>query len=66
MPDMRPGLTLTPARLLAGTKACDIQLQGVDKVAPLLVGGMDGVYKMLTCKNGRPMYKRDTQDKQGE
>ena len=67
--DLRPGLTLTPAYLLlpfAGTKACDVQIQGVDKVAPLLVGGMDGVYKLLTCVNGRPMYKRDAQDAKGE
>ncbi|KAL3141724.1 hypothetical protein ABBQ32_004406 [Trebouxia sp. C0010 RCD-2024] len=59
-------ITVNGTAAFNGTKACDLQIQGVDKVAPLLVGGMDGVYKMLTCKNGRPMYKRDTQDKKGE
>lgn len=46
-----------------GSRPCDIQIQGVDKSAPGLAGGMDGVYKVLTCENGRPMYKRDTPDK---
>lgn len=50
----------------AGSKPCDIQIQGVDKSAPGLAGGMDGVYKVLTCENGRPMYKRDTPDKAGQ
>lgn len=52
--------------LLAGTKACDVQIHGVDQLAPLLRGGMDGVYKLHSCKNGRPLYKRDTKDKPGE
>lgn len=46
-----------------GSKPCDIQILGVDKFAPGLAGGMDGVYKVLTCENGRPLYKRDTPDK---
>ena len=51
---------------LAGTKPCDIQIQGVDKAAPLLPGGMDGAYKLVTCANGRPLYKRVTTDKAGD
>lgn len=27
---------------------------------------MDGVYKVVTCENGRPLYKRDTKDKTGQ
>lgn len=46
-----------------GTRPCDLQIQGVDKLAPGLSGGMDGVYKVVTCENGRPLYKRDTKDK---
>lgn len=51
---------------LAGTRPCDIQIQGLDKAAPLLPGGMDGAYKLATCANGRPLYKRITTDKAGD
>lgn len=51
---------------LAGTQPCDIQIQGVDTAAPLLPGGMDGAYKLVTCANGRPLYKRITTDKAGD
>ena len=27
---------------------------------------MDGVYKVVTCESGRPLYKRDTRDKAGQ
>ena len=59
-------LSISFALRLAGTKPCDLQIQGVDKVAPLLPGGMDGAYKLVTCANGRPLYKRITTDKAGD
>lgn len=49
-----------------GTRPCDVQVRGVDAAAPNLVGGMDGIYKLSTCENGRPLYKRDTTDKAAE
>jgi iron-regulated transporter 1 len=42
-----------------GTGACDIKLVGADAIAQKLHGGLDGVYKVAACENGRPMYKRD-------
>ena len=54
------------SHIVAGTTPCDVQIKGVDKAAPNLLGGMDGLYRVLTCANGRPLYKRDTNDIQGE
>ncbi|KXZ48238.1 hypothetical protein GPECTOR_29g19 [Gonium pectorale] len=44
--------------LANGTASCDIKIQGVDKQADKLAGGLDGVYKLSSCYNGKPMYKR--------
>lgn len=45
--------------LANGTVACDIKIAGVDKQADKLKGGLDGTYKMVSCYNGKPMYKRN-------
>ena len=44
--------------LLAGTKPCDLSLQGADKLLKNLPGGLDGTYAVWSCENGRPLYKR--------
>lgn len=44
--------------LANGTASCDIKIQGVDKQADKLKGGLDGVYQLESCFNGKPMYKR--------
>lgn len=48
-------------KLANGTAPCDIKLSGVDKQADAskLTGGLDGVYKLTGCHNGRPLYKRE-------
>lgn len=38
--------------------ACDLSVEGADKVLTLLPGGIDGVYKFVSCQYGRPMYLR--------
>eukprot|EP00884_Botryococcus_braunii_P000617 jgi/Botrbrau1/10556/Bobra.0343s0005.1 len=48
-----------------GTKPCDVKVEGADKVLKDLPGGIDGVYEVTTCENGRPMYSRKTK-KAGE
>lgn len=35
-----------------------MKIEGVDKQADLLKGGIDGVYKLSSCYNDRPLYKR--------
>lgn len=45
--------------LANGTVTCDIKVSGVDKQADKLTGGLDGTYKMASCYNGKPMYKRN-------
>ncbi|KAJ9512646.1 hypothetical protein QJQ45_018849, partial [Haematococcus lacustris] len=44
--------------LTSGTATCDIKISGIDKQADKLVGGLDGVYKLVACHNGKAMYKR--------
>lgn len=44
--------------LANGTVSCDIKIGGLDTQANKLNGGLDGVYKMVSCYNGKPMYKR--------
>lgn len=44
--------------LANGTATCDLKISGADKQADLLTGGIDGVYKLTSCHNGKPMYKR--------
>mmetsp|Transcript_961 Transcript_961/g.1504 ORF Transcript_961/g.1504 Transcript_961/m.1504 type:complete len:351 (+) Transcript_961:103-1155(+) len=41
------------------TARCDIKITGVNKQADKLVGGLDGVYKLTSCYNGKAMYKRN-------
>ncbi|KAF8058457.1 hypothetical protein HT031_005581 [Scenedesmus sp. PABB004] len=45
-------------KLANGTAPCDIRITGVDKQADKLPGGLDGVYKLTGCHDGRPSYKR--------
>mmetsp|Transcript_8067 Transcript_8067/g.20172 ORF Transcript_8067/g.20172 Transcript_8067/m.20172 type:complete len:356 (-) Transcript_8067:826-1893(-) len=40
------------------TAGCDIKITGVDKQADKLKGGLDGVYQLVSCYNGKPMYRR--------
>jgi hypothetical protein len=44
--------------LLNGTASCDMKIQGVDKQADKLAGGLDGVYKFVSCYNGKALYQR--------
>lgn len=44
--------------LLNGTTSCPLKIAGVDKQAGKLVGGIDGVYELVSCFNGKPMYRR--------
>lgn len=37
---------------------CDLKLSGMDKAADKLKSGIDGIYKLAGCHNGRAMYKR--------
>lgn len=46
-------------KLKEGVASCAIKLSGVDAKADLLTGGIDGVYKLSACHNGRPLYIRD-------
>ncbi|GBF95483.1 hypothetical protein Rsub_07833 [Raphidocelis subcapitata] len=49
--------------LAKGTAPCAIAIKGVDKHADLLKGGLDGVYKLASCHNGRPLYLREKSPK---
>ena len=44
--------------LANGTASCDMKLSGVDKQADKLKGGLDGIYRLVSCYNGKPMYRR--------
>lgn len=44
--------------LINGTTSCDLKIDGVDKQADQLPGGIDGLYTLVGCNNGRPMYRR--------
>lgn len=50
-------------KLANGTATCDLKLEGVDKQAAKLAGGIDGTYKLAGCQNGRGMYKREKSPK---
>lgn len=39
---------------------CDVIIKGVDVVADLLDGGVDGTYKVAGCHDTRPKYMRDS------
>jgi iron-regulated transporter 1 len=45
-------------QLTNGTASCDLKLSGVNSMADKLKSGLDGIYKLSACHNGRPMYKR--------
>ncbi|MEW5306342.1 MAG: hypothetical protein WDW36_008811 [Sanguina aurantia] len=46
--------------VLANTTAsCDIKIMGVNKQADKLSGGLDGIYTLSACYNGKPLYKRE-------
>jgi len=50
--------------LAKGVPSCDLRLEGVDRqAAPTLVGGLDGVYKLESCMNGKPLYRRQRSPK---
>lgn len=40
------------------TTACPIKIAGVDKHAGSLPGGVDGLYDVVSCYNGKPLYRR--------
>ena len=44
--------------LANGTASCDIKISGVDKRADKLTGGLDGVYQLTACYNGKALYMR--------
>lgn len=44
--------------LANGTASCEIKIAGVNQQADKLNGGLDGVYQLTSCYNGKPMYKR--------
>lgn len=41
-----------------GTDSCDLLLSGADAAADRLQGGLDGVYYLSGCFDGKPMYHR--------
>jgi hypothetical protein len=42
-----------------GTSACDVKLDGADKLLKTSVnGGIDGVFEVLYCHSGKPLYVR--------
>lgn len=45
-------------QLANGAASCDLKLSGVNKLADKLPSGVDGIYKLSGCHNGRAMYKR--------
>jgi len=49
--------------LLNTTASCDTKIKGVDKVADKLSGGIDGIYKFVSCYHGKPLYRRDAKGK---
>jgi iron-regulated transporter 1 len=50
-------------KLSNGTAPCAISIKGVNAKADLLRGGIDGVYKLSTCYQGRAMYVREKSPK---
>jgi iron-regulated transporter 1 len=46
-------------KLENGTASCDLKLEGLNSQADLLAGGIDGVYKLTNCHNGKPLYTRE-------
>lgn len=44
--------------LANGTASCNIKISGVDKRADKLAGGLDGVYQLTACYNGKALYMR--------
>lgn len=52
------GANSTDASKKPALQLCDIKVSGVDKQADKLRGGLDGVYAVTGCRDGRPYYKR--------
>lgn len=50
----------TPILDGAYKQMCDIQVTGANAQVPLLAGGLDGIYRVHTCENGRPAFRRIT------
>ncbi|GLI61755.1 hypothetical protein VaNZ11_004221, partial [Volvox africanus] len=46
--------------LASETASCDIKVAGVDKQADKPNDGLDSVYKLTSCYDGKPMYKRQS------
>lgn len=44
--------------LANGSAVCDIKISGVNKLADKLTGGLDGIYKLTSCYNGKALYLR--------
>eukprot|EP01024_Parvocaulis_polyphysoides_P019151 TRINITY_DN18621_c0_g2_i1.p1 TRINITY_DN18621_c0_g2~~TRINITY_DN18621_c0_g2_i1.p1 ORF type:complete len:599 (+),score=91.73 TRINITY_DN18621_c0_g2_i1:91-1797(+) len=44
--------------LNASMEICDVRLEGADKFQMSFQGGIDGVYELSGCHNGRPKYIR--------
>jgi len=42
----------------AGSRPCDVKMEGADKLLKDVPGGLDGVYAVASCENGRPLFKR--------
>lgn len=47
--------------LVNGTDSCDLVIVGADNAADRLEGGLDGTYKLVSCYDGKPMYRRVTE-----
>lgn len=50
--------------LINGTSDCDLIVVGADVAADQLEGGLDGVYRMQSCYNGKPIYRREGMDEE--
>jgi hypothetical protein len=48
---------MTLERVFVGP-VCDLKIKGLDAYADQLAGGLDGIYKIAGCFNGRPKYVR--------
>ncbi len=44
--------------MLVGTNTCDLLVTGIDRHADLLTGGLDGLYRLVSCFDGKPWYRR--------
>lgn len=49
----------------AGAPHCHLQLEGFNAEMDLLRGGLDGLYLLRDCHNGKPLYTRAFEDTSG-